>query len=113
MERRGEDRLRALIRHSSDLVTVIGPDGLVRWQSESLRHVLGHDADGLVGSPLTDLVHPDDVPLAQAFFAAAAERHGPAGAINLRLRDTAGAWRSVEIVAENRLDDPAASTASC
>ncbi|MGK2938122.1 MAG: putative bifunctional diguanylate cyclase/phosphodiesterase [Solirubrobacteraceae bacterium] len=106
MERRGEDRLRALIRHSSDLVTVIGPDGLVRWQSESLRHVLGHDADGLVGSPLTDLVHPDDVPLAQAFFAAAAERHGPAGAINLRLRDTAGAWRSVEIVAENRVDDP-------
>ena len=106
VERRGEDRLRALIRHSSDLVTVIGPDALVRWQSESMRHVLGHDADPLVGAPLTDLVHPEDVPLAQAFFAAAAERLGPAGAINLRLRDASGAWRSVEIVAENRMDDP-------
>ncbi len=105
MERRGEDRLRALIRHSSDLVTVIGPDAVVRWQSESVRRVLGHDAETLVGQPLTDLVHPDDVALAQAFIAAAAEHPGPAGAINLRLRDDRGVWRSVEIVAENRLED--------
>jgi diguanylate cyclase (GGDEF)-like protein/PAS domain S-box-containing protein len=105
-ERRGEHRLRALIRHSSDLVTVVGPDAVVRWQSESVHRVLGHDAHALVGGPITDLVHPDDVALAQAFIGAAAERHGAAGAINLRLRDADGQWRSVEIVGENRLDDP-------
>ena len=106
-ERRSEHRLRALIRHSSDLVTVVGPDAMVRWQSESVHRVLGHDAATLVGGPLTDLVHPDDVALAQAFIGAAAERDGPSGAINLRLRDAEGQWRSVEIVGENRLDDPA------
>ena len=42
-ERRGEERLHALVRHSSDVVAVVDGDLAVRWLAESVRGALGYD----------------------------------------------------------------------
>src|SRR4029079_7411157 len=43
-ERRGEERLHALVRHSSDVVAVVDRTSQVRWIAESVREALGYDA---------------------------------------------------------------------
>ncbi|HZS25420.1 MAG TPA: PAS domain S-box protein [Gaiellaceae bacterium] len=49
-----------VLERSHDLVTVITPGGLLLYGSPSWQDVLGWDAEALVGTPVLDLVHPDD-----------------------------------------------------
>jgi diguanylate cyclase (GGDEF)-like protein/PAS domain S-box-containing protein len=103
-ERDGEERLRALVRHSSDVVAVIDASWSVSWIADSVRRMLGHDPEVLRGRPLRELIHPDDVELAERFLA----ELGP-GAIrtaSLRLRAADDSYRHLELVADNRVADP-------
>ena len=47
--RRGEARFASLVRHASDLITVLEPDTTVSYQSPSIERILGYVADDLVG----------------------------------------------------------------
>ena len=58
--RRGEARFGSLVRHASDLITVIGPDGTISYQSPSIERLLGFDADGMVGRRFDELLDPSD-----------------------------------------------------
>jgi len=107
IERRSEERIRALVEHSSDVVTVIDPgDRLVRWQAASIHRMLGVDPAETQGRPFDELVHPDDLMRVQRCLARCAtgsETETVAG----RLRHADGSWIHVEAIAENRTDDPA------
>src|SRR3954453_13843663 len=48
-ERRGEERLHALVRHSSDVVAVVDSTSQIRWIAESVRGTLGYDPEDAVG----------------------------------------------------------------
>jgi diguanylate cyclase (GGDEF)-like protein/PAS domain S-box-containing protein len=104
-QRRGEERLHALVRHSSDVVAVVDGTSQVRWLAESVRGALGYDPADLIGGPLTDLVHTDDAFLAARFLEKAAISTGRAGSLSLRLRDADGDYRAVEMVAHNHAGD--------
>ncbi len=41
IERRSESRIRALVEHSSDVVSVLDGDLRIRWQAMSVRDLLG------------------------------------------------------------------------
>ena len=105
-ERRGEERLHALVRHSSDVVAVVDDTSQVRWIAESVRGALGYDAADIVGARLTDYVHADDVVAATRFLEKAALRLGRAGSLSVRLRAADGGYRAVEVIAHNHLGDP-------
>ena len=106
IEGRSEARLRALVEHSTDVVTVLGPDLVVQWQAASVERVLGYEAEAVIGHPLTTLVHPDDVRLVERFLAASLGRQGSHTLI-ARFGHAAGGWRTVETVVDNRVDDAA------
>jgi len=106
VETRSESRLRALIEHSTDVVTVIGADLLVQWQAASMKRALGHDPEAMIGRPLTAIVQADDVELVERFLKASLERGGT-HTLSARFNHAAGGWRTVEAVVENRLDDSA------
>src|SRR4051794_24039281 len=105
-ERRGERRLRALVRHSSDVVCVIDTSSRVQWLAASVRGMLGYGADELLGTHLTELVHPEDAHRAVRFLAEAAEQPGRVGTVSLRLRTSSGAHRRLEVIADNHLGEP-------
>jgi diguanylate cyclase (GGDEF)-like protein/PAS domain S-box-containing protein len=100
---RGERRLRSLVHHSSDLVTVLDRDLVIREQTDAVEHVLGHAPDALVGTPFADLVHPDDRRHVLAQYGRLVDSHL---AVRYRLRHADGSWRDVESVSTNLLDDP-------
>jgi diguanylate cyclase (GGDEF)-like protein/PAS domain S-box-containing protein len=105
LERRSERRIRALVEHSSDVITVVGRDLVVRWQSPSVRRTLGHEPDAMLGRSLAGLVHPDDVVIVEGHVAAAADAQR-ASTFTARFRDASGSWRHLEAIVQNRLEDP-------
>jgi diguanylate cyclase (GGDEF)-like protein/PAS domain S-box-containing protein len=106
IERRTEERIRALVEHSSDIITVVGPDMTVRWQSSSMQRALGRDAEALVGRGISSLVHPDDAKLLESHLSAATSRPGTT-TFTARFQHADGGWRHLEAIAENRLADRA------
>ena len=102
-----ERRLRSLVQNSTDVVTVAGADLRVLWQAESIKRALGHDPVRLVGMPLRDLVHPDDHPQLEHYAELAHGAPGFSLALALRLRASDGRFQQFDVVASNRLHDPA------
>ena len=52
---------RRLIQHQSDIVTVVGFDGIIRYISPNCERLLGFTADELIGTSGVDNIHPDDI----------------------------------------------------
>jgi diguanylate cyclase (GGDEF)-like protein/PAS domain S-box-containing protein len=55
-----EARLGSLVRHASDLITVVGSDGAISYQSPSIDRILGHSPDEVVGQPFSSLLAEAD-----------------------------------------------------
>jgi PAS domain S-box-containing protein len=100
-------QFRSLVNNSSDLITVLAPDGTIAYQSPSVQRMLGRRAADLVGTDLGDLVHPDDqhdvnVSLTKLVEAAP----GATANFGCRLQHEDGSWRHVESICTNLVDDP-------
>ena len=107
LQARNERQFRSLVQHSSDVVTVIGADGVVQYQSPGVRAVLGRPADGLLGQRLDALIHPDDLSAARAQLTKVLTG-GLAASANseCRVSHADGSWREVDTVITNLVDDP-------
>ena len=103
--RENERRFRALIEHSTDIITVLDGDGRILYESPSVERLLGHSAGELIGGALDDYVHPDD---RHALAAAIAESSLTSGVVaaEFRMRERGGEWRSLEASVGNLLDNP-------
>jgi len=55
-EQRGQDRLAAMVEHSSDVVMLADQTGRVSYASPGLRGTLGYDPESWAGRSLVDLV---------------------------------------------------------
>jgi len=105
---RSERRFRALIEHSSDVVSIVDADGLIRYSSPATTRILGYPLAEYVGRNLFDLIHPDDVEKASALFAQLLAQPAASLTFELRLLHHDGAWRWIDATSTNRLADPAA-----
>jgi PAS domain S-box-containing protein len=105
-QRQSEERFRALVQQSNDTITVVDPEGIVRYQTPSIRRVLGYDAEEIVGRPVFELIHPDDRRRLQAVFERALPRHGEFGTFEIRCRHASGQFVYLESVATNLLTTP-------
>ena len=99
---------RALHEHSSDIVTILEPDGSWRTTSPAGTRLLGwlpgHDPGSL---GIFEFVHPDDVARAQAAFAAVQDgRRDPDEPLILRVKATDGLWHHLETRAQDLTHDP-------
>lgn len=64
-----EADFRLLAENSSDMVTRIGSDEVLRYVSPSSRRVVGWEASQLMSTPSLAGVHPDDLPRVKALVA--------------------------------------------
>jgi diguanylate cyclase (GGDEF)-like protein/PAS domain S-box-containing protein len=100
-QRKSEERFAALVRHSSDLITVLTADGVVAYQSPSIRNVLGHAPEDVVGRPFVDLLDDGD---SSALGRLVADGAGVA-TIECALRHSDGGVRQFEVQYTNLLDE--------
>ena len=58
----GEGWLRSVVEHSSEIVTVVDPDGTLRYANPAWGRALGYDPGEAVGvMNVLDHVHPEDL----------------------------------------------------
>jgi diguanylate cyclase (GGDEF)-like protein/PAS domain S-box-containing protein len=100
-----EARFRSLAQNSSDVITIVGLDGRITYQSSSLERVFGFSPDELVGQDLHAWVHPDDAELLAAIEAPATDSE-VARLVRARVRHSDGSWRHVETAVTAMCDDP-------
>ena len=104
--RQGERRFAALVKQSSDVLTILGDDAAITYQTPSVQRVFGYRPDELTATSLIDLVHPDDRGLVLASLSHASARPGVSPPVEWRTRHHDGSWRQSENVINNLRDDP-------
>jgi diguanylate cyclase (GGDEF)-like protein/PAS domain S-box-containing protein len=89
--RASEERFRALVQNSSDMITVVDSECSVLFPAPSARAVLGRAPGELDGANLIEIIHPDDV-----FRLRGLCQPGSHGNEDLRFRHADGRWRICE-----------------
>jgi PAS domain S-box-containing protein len=105
--RRSEARFRSLIENATDVITVLDADGRIRFESPSVKRILGYEPKELLGRPVTDFIHPDDHAHVLEALAERVRDPGVVQSVELRFRHRDGGWRILAARGANRLDDPA------
>lgn len=103
---KGEARLQSLLRNSSDLMTILEADGRIRDQNSiAAERMLGYNLEQRIGEFPDDLIHPDDLPVWQAYFAKLLKQPGIAPPVEYRKRHANGSWVYLEVIGNNLLHD--------
>jgi len=102
-----EEHFHALVQNSSDVITVIGRHGAIRYQSASVERILGYKEDELLGKPFGDLVHQDDRTQVLRKIDEAINIVGPPIATECRLRRVDDSYCLTEVTITNLLELPA------
>jgi PAS domain S-box-containing protein len=104
--REREEHFRRLIENASDLVSIISPDGTIRFESEAIERLFGYSPGEGVGVSAWDRVHPDDHVHVAAALAEVAACPGETRSAEFRYRARGGEWRYVEAVGKTLTRDP-------
>src|SRR5918999_1489208 len=102
-----ERRFRSLVQNSSDLVTIVAPDGSILYASDSAERIVGYSPSELVGTSLLQYLDQNDVEPVRGLLQnrngrAAASVEGPTE-FQLRRADGTPVW--LEAVGTNLLTD--------
>ena len=103
--RRGEARFGSLVRHASDLITVLDPELRVTYQSPSVERVLGYSSDDVLGRPFTDFVATADRVRLARLVSDAMAADSEAKALECSLLQKDGDARQFEILFTNLLNE--------
>jgi diguanylate cyclase (GGDEF)-like protein/PAS domain S-box-containing protein len=94
----GEEHFRALAESINDVVIICGLDGIVQYVSAGARRSYHYAAEDLLGRPVYDVVHPEDLPrvvdTVTAFLDADCETD--VARLACRVRATDGTWLPTE-----------------
>ena len=99
--RREEAVFRFLLEHSSDVITIIDADGVIRYESPAIVPLLGYAQDELNGVNAFDLIHPEDAPLARETLQDALRTYDFTQPIEIRFKHRDGTWRWLESIGRN------------
>jgi diguanylate cyclase (GGDEF)-like protein/PAS domain S-box-containing protein len=111
LARNGPDRaiglLRVLPSTSSDLIVVYDDQAKLIYASPAVERILGFRSVSEVDQNILEMVHPDDQERCVANLMRALSNPGVNPPAVYRVRtSSSGAWRSLEVIATNCLQDP-------
>ncbi|HTL09287.1 MAG TPA: PAS domain S-box protein [Chitinophagaceae bacterium] len=100
-----EKRFRALLRNSTDGLTLVDADGSIVDISPSGNRILGYSYDELIGTRRSDLVHPQDLESVTAAFRAVINEPASIVVTEHRHKMPDGSYRWLECSYNNLLKE--------
>lgn len=107
--RASEQRFRAIVQHSRDLIILCSRDGRIEFMSSAIETVSGASPESRVGGSIFERLHPVDAARARVHIGRLVldAGRGVSKKLELRLKAADGGWRWIECNAANLLDHPA------
>ncbi|WP_319502206.1 PAS domain S-box protein [uncultured Draconibacterium sp.] len=102
-----EEKQRSMIANISDVIAIVDKNGNNAYKSPNIERIFGWKPEELIGKSTFDLVHPDDLLIAQDFFTdllAGSESSSNNFEFRYRCKDNSYKW--VALTATNQLDNP-------
>jgi PAS domain S-box-containing protein len=100
-----ERRFRSLVQNSSDLVTIVAPDGTILYASDSAERIVGYSPPALVGTSLLEYLDQGDIGRVQGLLQNGNGKPSVAGPLEFTLRHADGSAVWLEAVGTNLLND--------
>jgi len=104
--RRDEQRFRAYVEHSSDIIAVVNLEGIIIYINPAVERVLGFKPEERIGRTGFELVHPDDGKfVADSFIALVSDANPRMVSGEIHLRHKNGAYHTLEAVGSNLINN--------
>ncbi len=104
---KNEQRFRALIEKSSEVVSILDSTGNISYTTGSITTMLGYTVKEMIGKNSFDFLHPDELKTNRKLFEELLRQSGKTVLTQLRFRHKDRSWRWLEAVGTNLLNDPA------
>ena len=104
--RRSRSRFRALVEHSSEVVSLVDAHGRLLYQSEPGERVFGRPTAELLGRSIGELLDARSQRTLTAALAEVSRTPYAETVVELRLRHGDGGWRQIESAITNLLHEP-------
>jgi PAS domain S-box-containing protein len=101
-----EARHRSMIANISDVIGIMGADGLMKYKSPNMEKWFGWQPQDLIGTDGWLTVHPDDLQRIQAeFFDLLGNGHSVKN-VEYRYKCKDGSYKPIQLTATNLVNDP-------
>jgi len=104
--RQSEAKQGAMIANISDVIAIIGPDGINRFKSPNVEKWFGWKPEELVGQSAWANIHPDDRVRVQGIFAGLLKETNASATGQCRYQCKDGGYRWIELAATNQVHAP-------
>lgn len=104
-----QEYFRALIQNSSDVITVVDAEGIILYQSSSIKRILGHEPEELIGKNAvegSELLHPEDLSAKIEAFEEALRNPNTPVSVEVRMQHRDGSWQYIEETITSLLANP-------
>ncbi len=105
-QRQSEQRFRSLVQNSSDIITILDPDGTIGYISPSVTRILGYKPEEIIDRNAFEYIHPEDVTSVKTAFTSASQNPLLTVTIEYRVKHAKGHWIYLESVTSNLLENP-------
>ncbi|MGE3705231.1 MAG: response regulator [Vicinamibacterales bacterium] len=105
--RASEERFRALVENSWEVLLLLDADGRLTYMTPSVERLFGWRMPSMLGQALVDFLHPEDQRHVAQRLSSTIARPGERLMTEARIRHADGTYRSVDAVVVSRLHEPA------
>jgi PAS domain S-box-containing protein len=104
--RESEIKHSSMISNISDVIGIIGVDGVMKYKSLNIEKHFGWQPNDLIGTDGLNTVHPDDLERIQNVFFSIKQTDQSAKTVEFRYKCKDGSYKPVELTATNLINDP-------
>lgn len=101
-----EKRFRSLIQEGGDLITILSPEGVIKYSSSNHAAVLGYETEEITGHNIGEFIHPEDYEKTISQYKTLLTNRRIISSV-FRFKDKEGNWLWIESIGTNALDDNA------
>lgn len=103
---RSEVRFRSMVHNIADIITLVDEEGKIKYESSSIKQVLGYDEKELLGKSIFELMHPDDIDFIATEFAKNTQDDGNGPLVEFRYLNKEGKYIYMEAQGSNQINNP-------